>query len=173
MEPHGCAATIRCRRYKTLSDFIPTRPRHQRPPGNSVSRSHTDFSRVERVDRVESIAPIDAKRPYSTLMFKSQRTQRSQRKNSVGSLTISCQIKRFPDKITIVKGVSPRNFHVSIGSHIGQTIGFYDTYCHSQAVLASRLEHAIAAVAIAANRSRIMDSSICLVPAHPAAIADA
>ena len=43
-------------------------------------------------------------------MFKPQRTQRSQRKNSVGCLTISCQIMRFPDKITIVKGVSPRNF---------------------------------------------------------------
>ena len=46
--------------------------------------SLVSFSRVERVDRVESVAPLDAKRPYSTLMFQPQRTQRPQRKNPVG-----------------------------------------------------------------------------------------
>ncbi len=35
-------------------------------PETVVSQSHTDFSRVERV---ESVAPLDAKRPYSTLRF--------------------------------------------------------------------------------------------------------
>ena len=38
-------------------------------PETVVSRPQTDFSRVERVDRVESVAPLDAKRPYQTLMF--------------------------------------------------------------------------------------------------------
>ena len=50
-------------------------------PEIAAAQYHTDYSRVERVDRVESVAPLDAKRPYSTLMFQPQRTQRSQRKN--------------------------------------------------------------------------------------------
>lgn len=35
----------------------------------AAAQSRTDYSRVERVDRVESVAILDAKRPYSTLMF--------------------------------------------------------------------------------------------------------
>ena len=35
-------------------------------PETAASQPHTDYSRV---DRVESVAPLDAKRPYSTLMF--------------------------------------------------------------------------------------------------------
>jgi len=78
-------------------------------PETAAAQSHTDFSRVERVDRVESVAPLDAKRPYSTLMLKPQRTQRSQRKNSVGRLTTSCQIMRFPVKDhNRQKGLSPQ-----------------------------------------------------------------
>ena len=48
------------------------------PPETAVSRPHTDSSRVEHVDRVESVAPLDAKRPYSTLMFS--RKERKGRK---------------------------------------------------------------------------------------------
>jgi len=51
-------------------------------PETVVSQSHTDFSRVERVDRVESVAPLDAKRPYSTLMFS--RKERKGRKERTG-----------------------------------------------------------------------------------------
>ena len=40
------------------------------------------FSRAERVDRVESVALLDAKRPYSTLMFS--RKERKGRKERTG-----------------------------------------------------------------------------------------
>ena len=44
-------------------------------PETAASRPHTDYSRA---DRVESVAPLDAKRPYSTLMFS--RKERKGRK---------------------------------------------------------------------------------------------
>ena len=44
--------------------------------------SLVSFSRVERVDRVESVAPLDAKRHYSTLMFS--RKERKGRKERTG-----------------------------------------------------------------------------------------
>ena len=47
-------------------------------PETAASRPHTDYSRVKNVDRVESIAPLDAKRHYSTLMFS--RKERKGRK---------------------------------------------------------------------------------------------
>jgi len=39
------------------------RARFSARPETVVSQSHTDYSRAERVDRVESVAPLDAKRP--------------------------------------------------------------------------------------------------------------
>ena len=45
-------------------------------PETAASRPHTDYSRVE------SVAPLDAKRPYSTLMFS--RKERKGRKERTG-----------------------------------------------------------------------------------------
>ena len=47
-------------------------------PETAASRPHTDYSRV---DRVESVAPLDAKRPYSTLMFNRKERKGRKRKN--------------------------------------------------------------------------------------------
>ena len=59
-------------------------------PKTAASQPHTDYSRV---DRVESVAPLDAKRPYSTLMFSRKERKGRKRKNwlivAIGSLILS------------------------------------------------------------------------------------
>ena len=69
-------------------------------PKTTASRSHTDSIRVERVDRAESVALLDAKRPYSTLMFSRKerkgRKERSPWDADPDLITTSCQIMRLP-----------------------------------------------------------------------------
>ena len=52
-------------------------------PKTAAAQSHTDFSRVERVDRVESVALLDDKRPYSTLMFSRKERKGRKRKRQL------------------------------------------------------------------------------------------
>ena len=52
-------------------------------PETAASQPHTDFSRVKRVDRAESIATLDAKRPYSTLMFSRKERKGRKRKRQL------------------------------------------------------------------------------------------
>ena len=66
-------------------------------PKTAASQPHTDYSRV---DRVESVAPLDAKRPYSTLMFSRKerkgRKERTPRDADPDLITTSCQIIWLP-----------------------------------------------------------------------------
>ena len=73
------------------------RARFTTRPETAASQPHTDYSRV---DRVESVALLDAKRPYSTLMFS--RKERKGRKERTpwdaapDLITTSCQIIWLP-----------------------------------------------------------------------------
>ena len=87
------------------------RARFTTRPETAVSRPHTDSSRVEHVDRVESVAPLDAKRPYSTLMFSRKERKGRKERTSWDALRHLVKSCGFPSKITTVKGVSPRNFY--------------------------------------------------------------
>ena len=72
--PHSARFAARLR----LGGYAPVSTHR---PETVVSQSHTDFSPAERVDRVESVALLDDKRPYSTLMFSRKERKGRKRKN--------------------------------------------------------------------------------------------
>ena len=79
-------------------------------PETAASQPHTDYSRVENVDRVESVAPLDSKQPYSTLMFSRKERKGRKRKNwlivAMGSHSIGVASRPFSCRVPPLRHVA-------------------------------------------------------------------